>query len=216
VTLVSEFRILLLRSTFSEGPYRASAMLAREFLGQLVGFSLEFCLHSSTNRRQENSHNMATHLQLILENPAKLFWSIWQSLIYLFLVLIQRLVLPNACRAVTLRTEIARAILGSFLANFWDLLFKASPGLRDDEYLLLTAGRVPAVLVPPDRDLNTIGSQEDGKRKLLLLYSHGGGYFFGEPLMYMSTYKRWIKAMARENVELTVVSVDYRKSLYPR
>ena len=155
---------------------------------------------------------MATHVKLILANPAKLFWSVWQSLVYLFIVVIQRLLLPNACRAVSLRTEIARAILGSFLANFWDLLFKAAPGLRDDEYSLLSAGagQVPAVLVPPGRDLGTIGSKEDGKRKILLLYSHGGGYFFGEPLMYMSTYKRWIKAAARQNVELTVLSVDYR------
>jgi len=55
-----------------------------------------------------------------------------------------------------------------------------------------------------------IGSK-DGRKKLVLLYSHGGGYLFGEPLMYMSTYKRWIKAAARENIELTIVSVDYRK-----
>jgi len=154
---------------------------------------------------------MVTHLQLILENPAKLFWSVWHSLVYLFLVLIQRILLPNACRAVTLRTEVARAILGSFLANFWDLLFKAPPGLRDNEYSHLNAGHVPAILVPPERNLHSISSQEDGKQKLLILYSHGGGYHFGEALMYMSTYKRWIKAAARVHIELTILSVDYRE-----
>lgn len=167
---------------------------------------------SFTKRTRHQSVMMATHLQLVLRNPANLFWSVWQSFVYLFLVFIQRILLPNACRSVTLRTEIARAILGSFLANFWDLLFKAPPNLQDHDYIVINAGQVPAVLIPPGRDLNTIRGKEDGKRKILLLYSHGGGYFFGEPLMYMSTYLRWIKAAARENVELTIVSVDYRTS----
>lgn len=56
-----------------------------------------------------------------------------------------------------------------------------------------------------------IGSKEDGRKKIVLPYRHGGGYLFEQPLMYMLTHKRWIKDAARENTELTIASVDYRK-----
>lgn len=153
---------------------------------------------------------MTSHLQLILQNPTKLLWAIWQSTIYIVLVLIQRLLLPTACRAVTFRTEIARAILGPFLANFWDLLFKAPPGLRHSGYSVLEAGHATAFIVPPDRALISLRERENSRKRLLLLYSHGGGFVFGEPLMYMSTYIRWVEAAEKEDVDLTIVSVDYR------
>lgn len=153
---------------------------------------------------------MTSHLQLILKHLTKFFWAIWQTTIYVLLVLLQRLLLPTACRAVTLRTEIARAILGPFLANFWDLLFKAPPGLRKSEYSQLHTAHVRAFIIPPDRDLGGLRDGENTRQKLVLLYSHGGGYVFGEPLMYMSTYKRWVEAAEREDIELTIVSVDYR------
>ncbi|OCK77445.1 alpha/beta-hydrolase, partial [Lepidopterella palustris CBS 459.81] len=46
----------------------------------------------------------------------------------------------------------------------------------------------------------------------VLLYAHGGGYLFGEPLMYLESYKRWVREAEANGIRLIIVSVDYRLS----
>jgi hypothetical protein len=154
---------------------------------------------------------MVTYKQLTAENPIKFFWSIYQYVVYLIILLAERLLLPTACRAVTLRTQIVRCIYGSFLANFWDILFKAPPNLREEDYKSEKIGGVPSVVIPRHASLSSSFSKPS--TSLILLYGHGGGFYFGEPLMYISTYKRWIKEAKEKGVELIIVSVDYRRSI---
>ena len=154
-----------------------------------------------------------SHLALIAAHPSKLIWSIYQTTAYLVILFLHRLLLPFACRATDFRTEITRCFLGSFLANFWDLLFKAPIGLREDQYRNFNVGGVPAVLVPPTAPFMDAGMMNP-KPDLLILYAHGGGYLFGEPLMYMSTYERWIHIASTRGIDLAIVSVDYSK-FYP-
>lgn len=152
---------------------------------------------------------MVTYRPLIAENPIKFFWSIYQSLAYPVILAAERVLLPRACRAVTLRTQVVRCMYGSFLANFSDIVFKAPPNLREEDYRSENFGGVSSVVIPRHADLSSSVSKQSNS--LVLLYGHGGGFYFGEPLMYISTYKRWVKVAKEDGVELIIVSVDYRK-----
>lgn len=156
-----------------------------------------------------------SHRELIRDNPWKLVRSVYYTLVYLVLVVQNRLLLPFACRAVDLRTELARCYLAAFLGNFWDLIFKAPPWLRKDQYSEIALKGVSAVLIPPNTPLGdkASGSSLDNKRNVYLLYAHGGGYLFGEPLMYISTYERWIQKASHQGLDLVIVSVDYGESM---
>ncbi|KAI9814056.1 MAG: hypothetical protein M1827_003520 [Pycnora praestabilis] len=123
--------------------------------------------------------------------------------------LIEYLLLPPASRPVTLRTELARCFIGSFLENLPALFLRAPLGLRDDEYRKVNIGGVQAVMVPPDVLLNA-DTFNTFPAPLVLLFAHGGGFVLGEPLMQIPTYKRWIKAANDHGLALVIVSVDYR------
>lgn len=146
-------------------------------------------------------------MQLIIRHPFKFLRSVYETCVRLLLILLQRILLPNECRAVAFRTEIARCFLGSFLANFWELVYKAPYGMRHDQYSLLDLGGVHTIIVPPDAGprLQTKGAS------LVLLYAHGGGFMFGESLMWLSSYERWVKVAKAQNLDLIVVAVEYRK-----
>jgi hypothetical protein len=164
-------------------------------------------------------HRRPSHLALIMRHPLKLLLSIYHASALLSLVLLHRLLLPFSCRATAFGTEVRRCLLGGLLANFWDLLFKQAPGVQwDKHYTEVCLRRVPAVVVPP----NAISAQDQAesgtnvgvlpsraRQSVVLLYAHGGGYLFGEPLMYLSTYKRWTRKCKALGFDLIVVSVDY-------
>lgn len=162
-----------------------------------------------------------SHLRLILTQPWKLVRSIYHTSALGVSVFLNRLLLPFACRAVDFRTQLYRCYLGGFLANFWDLLFKAPLNLKKSRYADEKLGGVPCVIIPRDaaaalqeskhQDITTQGQQQ---KPLILLYAHGGGYAFGEPLMYIETYERWIRRAKEQGLKLVVVSVDYSGSIH--
>ena len=154
---------------------------------------------------------MRSHLHLIVAHPINFCLSIYETLALLVLLLANRLLLPFACRPLSLRTEIARCFLGGFLKHFWDLLFKAPPGLQETEYRNCIIRSVPTVVVPRHAQLDA-GNLDRQRQSLVLLYAHGGGYLFGEPLMYISTYKRWIEIADSHGIDLSVVAVQYRSN----
>ncbi|RDW76946.1 hypothetical protein BP6252_04999 [Coleophoma cylindrospora] len=45
-----------------------------------------------------------------------------------------------------------------------------------------------------------------------MLYAHGGGYMFGEPLQWIASYERWIAKASSRGFDLVVVAVKYRLS----
>ncbi|RFU26007.1 hypothetical protein B7463_g10332, partial [Scytalidium lignicola] len=152
---------------------------------------------------------MATHLDLILANPWKTLLCIYEILALLLITLISRILLPFVPRVVDLRTEIARDFIGPGLTIFWEILYKAPPGLDPKRYRVADIGGVPSVVIPPHAAL--AGGPLDLQRKnLVILFAHGGGYLFGEPLQYISTYERWVQNAAQQGIDLTIVSVDYR------
>jgi hypothetical protein len=156
---------------------------------------------------------MRSHLDLVAAHPIKFCLAIYETLALLVLLLFNRILLPFACRPISLRTEIARCFLGGFLKHFWDILFKAPPGLQETEYRNVIIGSVPTVIVPPHARLD-VESLDRHRPSLVLLYAHGGGYLFGEPLMYMSTYKRWIELADSHGMDLSVIAVHYRSTLF--
>jgi hypothetical protein len=160
-----------------------------------------------------------SHVALIIRHPIKLFRSVYHASALLGVVLLHRLLFPFACRATGFGTEVRRCLLGGLLANFWDLLFKQPLGVqRDKHYTEVHLRRVPAVVVPR----NALTAQEKAEstnggdlpsrapQPVVLLYAHGGGYLFGEPLMYLSAYERWIRGSKALGFDLIIVSVDYR------
>ena len=153
---------------------------------------------------------MASHLQLIIARPWAFFMCVYDALAHVILVMVHRLLLPHACRAVTFRTEIARCVLGSLTANFWDLLFKAPVGLCDNRYQCIDLGGIPVMMIPPGATISAARLQVK-RRQLIMLYAHGGGFMFGEPLMWIATYERWVAAAKAQGFDLTVLAVKYRK-----
>jgi hypothetical protein len=131
---------------------------------------------------------------------------------YLVIAILQRLLFPLACHPISFHTEIFRCYLGASLSCFVELIFSAPPGLSTDDFEDIKLNDVPAVLVPPGTRLDNLPSGETD-RTVVLLYAHGGGYLFGEPLMYIDAYKRWIKEAEANDIRLIVISVDYRRSL---
>lgn len=166
-----------------------------------------FCLNSSV--RGAHSTGMASRLLLMLRHPWKTLAFSWMSIRYLSLALADRLLFPFACRPISFYTEITRCLLGSSLACFLELTFSAPPGLRTDEYQPVELNNVSTIVVPRETKLETLGSAAT-PRTVVLLYAHGGGYLFGEPLMYLDSYKRWTKEAESVGIRLVVVSVDYR------
>lgn len=153
---------------------------------------------------------MATHLELILTNPWKTLVCIYEILALLLITFISRILLPFTPRVVDLRTEIARDFVGPGLTVFWEILYKAPPGLSPRRYKRVDIGGVPSVVIPPGATLVN-GSLDRQKKNLIILFAHGGGYLFGEPLQYISTYERWVRNACRQGIDLTIVSVDYRE-----
>jgi acetyl esterase/lipase len=98
------------------------------------------------------------------------------------------------------------------LCCFLELIFSAPPGLSADDFETIRLNNVPAVLVPSGARLDGL-TTADTERTAVLLYAHGGGYAFGEPLMCIDAYKRWIIEAEANGIRLIVVSVDYRMSL---
>lgn len=157
-----------------------------------------------------------SHLRLILTQPWKLVRSIYHTSALGVSVLLDRMLLPFACRAVDFRTQLYRCYLGGFLANFWDLLFKAPLNLSRSRYADQILGGVPCVIVPRDAGAALHKDHQDiREQSLILLYAHGGGYAFGEPLMYIETYERWVRRAEEQGLKLVVVSVDYSGSKLP-
>lgn len=154
---------------------------------------------------------MGSRVVLVLRHPLKfLRWSLLFSRC-LVLALVDRLLFPFACRPISFYTEITRCYLGASLVCFLELIFSAPPGLDRRSFQSADLNEVPAIVVPPHTKLEVAFSTND-PRNVVLLYAHGGGYLFGEPLMYLDTYKRWVKKAEASGVHLTVVSVDYRTS----
>ncbi|KAH8754663.1 Alpha/Beta hydrolase protein [Hyaloscypha sp. PMI_1271] len=151
---------------------------------------------------------MASRSILILRHPWKFLKFSWAYLRYLLLALADRLLFPFACRPISLHTETARCYLGASLSCFVELIFSAPPGLGPDDFEAVKLKGVPAVLVPPGKKLETLSRQTE--RTVVLLYAHGGGYAFGEALMYIDAYKRWIREAEANGLCLIIVSVDYR------
>ncbi|RFU32302.1 hypothetical protein B7463_g4018, partial [Scytalidium lignicola] len=154
-----------------------------------------------------------THLKLITTSPLRFFFFLYDALTLLVLTLADWIFRPYASRAVSFRTAIARCFIGSLCANFWDLQFKARPGIRAEDYAWAGVGGVPVVIVPPRADLATARKGSDGgKDALVMLYSHGGGYITGEPLQWLESYQRWVKRSEEMGLQLIVVAVKYRLS----
>lgn len=153
---------------------------------------------------------MATHLQLIFANPWKTMRCAYEIIALLLLTLLSRIWLPFAHRVMDLRTEIARDFMGPLLTIFWEIIYKAPPGLDPKRYSTVDIGGVPSVIIPPQATL-TGGPLDRERNNLVLLFAHGGGYLFGEPLQYISTYERWVRSAAQHGIDLTIVSVDYRR-----
>lgn len=175
-----------------------------------------------------------SRLYLIICNPLRLLLAIYHSLALLLPTLLYRLLLPTACSPTSFKVEVLRCWLAGFLVHFWDLIFKAPVewprllgGRQRYETVMLGPSKVPTVIVPPSSSslmprsepherplpggLPRASAEDDkGKKTAVLLWAHGGGYLFGEPLQYLATYERWVmKAKVRG---LIVFAVDYSES----
>jgi len=105
-----------------------------------------------------------------------------------------------------------RCYLGASLSCFLELVFSAPPDLDPEDFKRIKLNNVPAIMVPPETQLETLAAQQKDKT-VVLIYAHGGGYLFGEPLMYMESYKRWVGEAKMIGVNLVIVAVDYRMSI---
>jgi acetyl esterase/lipase len=91
-----------------------------------------------------------------------------------------------------------------------ELIFNAPPSLDIEDFQSVELNKVPAIVVPPETKLENLAT-DNAHRAVVLLYAHGGGYLFGEPLMYLDSYKRWVREAEANGIRLIVVSVDYRR-----
>jgi hypothetical protein len=152
---------------------------------------------------------MASHLRLILRQPLNFCFCLYEMLVRILLAILDRILLPHATRAVKFRTELVRCVMGSLTAHCWDLLFKAPPGLRDNQYKNRSVRGVPVMIIPPIAVFSADETQES-RPKLFMLYAHGGGYLFGEPLQWIASYERWVAMASSRGVNLVVIAVKYR------
>jgi len=153
---------------------------------------------------------MGSRLWMVLRHPWKFLLFLWTFLRCLFLALVDRLLFPFACRPISFHMEITRCYLAASLACFLELLFSAPPGLGAEDSQPVKLNNVPAVVVPPEARLESLTTAHTDPT-VVLLYAHGGGYLFGEPLMYLASYKRWVRQAEANGVRLIIVSVDYRR-----
>jgi len=187
-----------------------------------------------------NIQQRPSYLLLILLHPLRLILAVYHTVALLLPTLIYRLLLPTACSPTSFKVEILRCWLAGFLVHFWDLVFKAPlewpsylGGRRRHALLMMGPNGIPTVVVPPNglslipaparQGRGFTADVQDGSARsfigqstdtLVLLWAHGGGYMFGEPLQYLSTYERWVDKAKTKRWNLVIFSVDYSES-YP-
>lgn len=152
-------------------------------------------------------------LLLLLRHPfaAAKFTYTWlaQSL----LVLLRQTLLPHVPSYQSLRLQLQRAYLSSASITFPDVTHRLPVGAVSEARAKHIRGLgFDAYLIPGARSDLLNQRPENGRRRCIALYAHGGGYARGEAKMYLNYMERWVGVAAAEGIELAFLSVEYRKS----
>lgn len=157
---------------------------------------------------------MPSKLALAIQHPIQAVVFFYGFLVRVLIVLGSRILLPNAPRYQSLRTELQRAYLTSTSLNFPDLTFCLPAAYPESQAFPIQGSGWKGWLIPGGKDaLSTLerAAKQDDHR--VVIYAHGGGYARGTARMYTPYMHRWAGGATGHGIKLIFLSLEYSKTL---
>jgi hypothetical protein len=159
---------------------------------------------------------MAGLAKKLIESPLSSILFIYAFLIQITLILLQRLLLPEFPVYQSIRTQVQRAYLSSAAIHHPDLPHRMPVTASQDNARQISGDGWTGYLIPGHEKLPKFCQSPAGKRRMVILFAHGGGYARGEARMYIRYMERWRRCAAKQQMEIVFLSVEYGEPLMPK
>lgn len=156
---------------------------------------------------------MANLLSLILRNPIRTTSFSYTFIVQILLIILKRILLPHYPHYQSLRLQLQRAYLSSSSLCFPDFVHRLPITYCSEKRARKVGDSWTGYVVPGTRDLKDTIIQTGDIQRGVVVYAHGGGYARGEARMYLNYMERWVKVAKQAGLELTFLTVEYRKSI---
>jgi hypothetical protein len=166
--------------------------------------------YQEVGRRPNPIHKMHL-LELMLRNPLKTLVFGYTFLIQSAIVVLRRLLLPHIQNYQSVRLQLQRAYMSACSATFPDLTYRLPVGPVPESKARRIGSDWTGYVIPGCKSLDLLRSSPGGAAHCVALYAHGGGYARGEAKMYINYMERWTRVAAKSGLDLTFLSVEYRK-----
>jgi hypothetical protein len=151
-------------------------------------------------------------LALLLRNPLNSIRFLYTFLAQSLIVFLRRLLLPHIPIYQSLRIQLQRAYMSSCSATFPDLTYRLPVGPVATTRAKRVGSDFIGYIIPGTKSLKPLTASGVGNTRCVALFAHGGGYARGEAKMYINYMERWERVAAEASLDLTFLSVEYRKS----
>lgn len=146
--------------------------------------------------------------KLVIQNPIRSCRFLHAFLGQVFLIGLHRIVLPWWPRYQSLRLQMQRAYWSSSSFYFPELIHRLPVTDCAPEKARRVGSDWTGYIIP---GTNHLQHAELPNRQAFIIYAHGGGYARGEARMYLNYMERWIQGAKKIGLDLTFLSVEYRK-----
>lgn len=154
---------------------------------------------------------MANLLILLLRNPLSTISFSYSFIVQSLLVLLRRILLPHFPSYQSTRLQVQRAYLSSCSVNFPDLVHRLPVGQSPENRARRVGSGWTGYIIPGTRSLKEFVIDSSNRFRCVAIYAHGGGYARGEAKMYLNYMERWTQFASEAGLDLTFLSVEYRK-----
>lgn len=150
---------------------------------------------------------------LILCNPLKTLRFTYTFIAQVILVLLKHILLPYFPVYQSLRTQLQRAYLASSALHFPAIVHRLPVTHCPSSRARKVGSGWTGYLVPGTRPVSDLSRDRlcCDRKVCIALYAHGGGYAWGEARQYLNYMERWIDIASKMGIDLTFLSVEYRK-----
>lgn len=136
---------------------------------------------------------------------------IYTFIAQILLIALRRVLLPHFPVYQTTRVQLQRAFMSSCSVAFPDLCWALPVGPVSETKARSISPDAPAYIIPGAKTLKVLAARQSSSSHCVIIYAHGGGYARGEARMYIRYMERWVSCAAAKGLDLTFISVEYRK-----
>lgn len=148
--------------------------------------------------------------KILLSNPLRSLKFTYSFTVQVLLVCLKFALLPHLPKYQSFRTQIQRAYWASGSTLFPNLIHRLPvTGCPETRARQVGSGWT-AYVIPGTKQLGNLPRKPGA---CVAIYAHGGGYYRGEARMYLNYMERWHNEAADLGLDITFVSVEYRRYL---